>query len=136
MAPDRFGIDDHYYDARGVKHETSRATRAALRAAMGVTPEETAPAAEAEDAVRVWRPGDDRKLGGPADLVLEDGTARARRRAAGGAAVRVPPSVSAGRRRDDAGGQPPALLLAQRFHRLGLRGAGLRGALARKLGHR
>src|SRR5436190_8398352 len=77
MAPDRFGIDDHYYDARGVKHETSRATRAALRAAIGVTPEETAPAAEAEDAVRVWRPGDDRKLGGPADLVLEDGTARA-----------------------------------------------------------
>jgi len=77
MAPDRFGIDDDYHDARGVRRETSHATRAALRAAMGVTPDEAAPPAEAEHAVRVWRPGDDTKLDGPADLVLEDGTARA-----------------------------------------------------------
>ena len=51
MAPDRFGIDDNYHDARGVKHETSRATRAALRAAMGVGPEMSEPPAEPAEAV-------------------------------------------------------------------------------------
>jgi len=81
MATDRFGIDDDYHDTRGVKHETSRATRAALRAAMGVAPDATAPPPESADAgadpVRVWRPGDALTLDGPADLVLEDGSSRA-----------------------------------------------------------
>src|SRR4051812_27594867 len=81
MATDRFGIDDDYHDTRGVKHETSRATRAALRAAMGVAQDATAPPPEDADAdadpVRVWRPGDALTLDGPADLVLEDGHSRA-----------------------------------------------------------
>src|SRR3954454_6267477 len=76
MAPDRFGIDDSYHDARGVKHETSRATREALRAAMGVAPETFEPPAPEVDPVRIWRPGDDRTLGEAAELVLEDGTTR------------------------------------------------------------
>ncbi|HMF42753.1 MAG TPA: 4-alpha-glucanotransferase [Polyangia bacterium] len=77
MAPDRFGIDDEYHDTSGVKHETSRETRAALRAAMGVTPEAAASADGSAEPVRVWRPGDDRALRGAAELVLEDGTSRA-----------------------------------------------------------
>jgi 4-alpha-glucanotransferase len=80
MATDRFGIDDDYHDTRGVKHETSRATRVALCAAMGVAPDADAPPGEAVDPVRVWRPGDDLTLAGAlagADLVLEDGTSRA-----------------------------------------------------------
>jgi 4-alpha-glucanotransferase len=79
MAPDRFGIDDNYHDASGVKHETSRVTRAALRAAMGVGPEVLAPPGESE-AVRVLQPGGpptSRALDGGADLVLEDGSSRA-----------------------------------------------------------
>jgi 4-alpha-glucanotransferase len=81
MATDRFGIDDDYHDTAGVKHETSRATRAALRSAMGVAPDDAAAAAEAAgpspEPVRVWRPGDDLTLRGQADLVLEDGSSRA-----------------------------------------------------------
>jgi 4-alpha-glucanotransferase len=77
MGTDRFGIDDSYHDARGVKHETSRATRAALQAAMGVTPETAAPPLDEPDAVRVLLPGGDRSLDGPADLVLEDGGSHA-----------------------------------------------------------
>jgi 4-alpha-glucanotransferase len=80
MATDRFGIDDDYHDTRGVKHETSRATRAALCAAMGVAPDAEAPPGETTDPVRVWRPGDDLTLPGAqagADLVLEDGSSRA-----------------------------------------------------------
>jgi 4-alpha-glucanotransferase len=76
MATDRFGIDDSYHDARGVAHETSRATRAALQAAMGVEPETAAPALDEPGAVRVLLPGGDRSLTGGADLVLEDGTSR------------------------------------------------------------
>src|SRR6188768_4446446 len=80
MATDRFGIDDSYHDARGVAHETSRATRAALQAAMRVEPESAAPAPDDPDAVRVLLPGGDRALHGAmeggADLVLEDGTSR------------------------------------------------------------
>jgi 4-alpha-glucanotransferase len=80
MATDRFGIDDSYHDARGVAHETSRATRAALQAAMRVEPESAAPAPDDPGAVRVLLPGGDRALhgamAGGADLVLEDGTAR------------------------------------------------------------
>jgi 4-alpha-glucanotransferase len=77
MATDRFGIDDSYHDARGVEHGTSRATRAALQAAMGVEPETAAPPLDEPDAVRVLMPGGDRSLAGPADLVLEDGSSRA-----------------------------------------------------------
>jgi 4-alpha-glucanotransferase len=80
MATDRFGIDDSYHDARGVAHETSRATRAALQAAMRVEPESAAPAPDDPDAVRVLLPDGDRALhgamAGGADLVLEDGTSR------------------------------------------------------------
>jgi 4-alpha-glucanotransferase len=80
MATDRFGIDDSYHDARGVAHETSRATRAALQAAMRVAPESAAPAPDDPATVRVLLPGGDRALhgamAGGADLVLEDGTAR------------------------------------------------------------
>lgn len=74
MATDRFGIDDDYHDTAGVKHATSRETRAALQAAMGVTPEAAASADGAAEPVRIWRPGDDRGLPGAAELVLEDGT--------------------------------------------------------------
>jgi 4-alpha-glucanotransferase len=77
MAHDLFGIDDDYHDTRGVKRETSRETRAALLAAMGVTPDAGAAPPGAADAVRIWRPGDDLALDGPADLVLEDGSSRA-----------------------------------------------------------
>src|SRR6478609_228529 len=76
MATDRFGIDDSYHDARGVKHELSRATRAALQAAMGVEPETAAPALDEPDAVRVLLPDGDRALDRPADIVLEDGSSR------------------------------------------------------------
>src|SRR4051794_27189603 len=80
MATDRFGIDESYHDARGTRHETSRETRAALQAAMGVAPETAAPALDDSDAVRVLLPGGDRSLHGTlasgADLVLEDGTTR------------------------------------------------------------
>src|SRR5689334_23737565 len=79
MATDRFGIDDDFFDTAGVKRETSRETRAALRAAMGVTPDAaTSPGGDGSaEPVRVWRPGDDRTLPGAAELVLEDGTSRA-----------------------------------------------------------
>src|ERR1043165_754259 len=76
MATDRFGIDDSYHDARGTRHETSRETRAALQAAMGVAPETAAPPLDEPDAVRVLVPGGARALDGAADLVLEDGTSR------------------------------------------------------------
>jgi len=81
MATDRFGIDDSYHDGAGVNHETTPATRAALRAAMGVTPELTEPPSDqAANPVHVWRPGDDRALpgalGAGGDLVLEDGSSR------------------------------------------------------------
>ena len=36
---DHWGIDDRYFDALGIEHVTSRATRAALLGAMGVPPE-------------------------------------------------------------------------------------------------
>ena len=76
MATDRFGIDDSYHDAQGARHETSRETRAALQAAMGVAPETAAPPLDEPDAVRVLVPGGDRSLEGGGDLVLEDGTSR------------------------------------------------------------
>ncbi|HXU02087.1 MAG TPA: 4-alpha-glucanotransferase [Polyangia bacterium] len=74
MATDRFGIDDSYHDARGARHETSRETRAALQAAMGVAPETAAPPLDEPDAVRVLLPGSDRTFEGGGDLVLEDGS--------------------------------------------------------------
>jgi 4-alpha-glucanotransferase len=76
MATDRFGIDDLYYDGQGARHETSRETRAALQASMGVAPETAAPPLDEPDAVRVLVPGGDRALEGGGDLVLEDGTSR------------------------------------------------------------
>src|SRR4029079_8162668 len=76
MATDRFGIDDSYHDAQGARHETSRETRAALQAAMGVAPETAAPPLDEPDAVRVLVPGGGRSLEGGGDVVLEDGTSR------------------------------------------------------------
>jgi 4-alpha-glucanotransferase len=87
VATDRFGIDDRYFDALGKEHHTSRETRAAILAAMGVEPGPTADegddalAAEAEGAPRgsevlMVRAG----AGGavavqaPGRLTLEDGT--------------------------------------------------------------
>ena len=46
------------------EHETSRETRAALQAAMGVAPETAAPPLDEPDAVRVLLPGGDRSLHG------------------------------------------------------------------------
>src|SRR5215470_2866140 len=77
MATDRYGIDDDFLDTSGVKRETSRETRAALQAAMGVAPEAAAAADGSAEPVRIWRPGDDLALPGVAELVLEDGTSRA-----------------------------------------------------------
>ncbi len=74
MATDRFGIDDCYYDARGVEHATTPETRAALSAAMGVGAD--APGSGAPPPVRVLLPGGDRAFPGGADLTLEDGSQR------------------------------------------------------------
>lgn len=76
MATDGFGIADHYYDARGVDHQTSSATRAALRAAMGVPTSVDHPPAVARELVRLLLPGGDRTLTAGADLIFEDGTQR------------------------------------------------------------
>ena len=53
MSTDPWGITDGYHDAAGGWHETSAATRAALRAAMGVD-ETSSPSAP---PVRVVREG-------------------------------------------------------------------------------
>jgi len=81
MASDRYGIDDRFHDAHGVEHVTSPETRAALLAAMGITPQvgvgAPPPPGSEHDAVRVLVPGHfDRALTGPAELVLEDGTSQ------------------------------------------------------------
>ena len=95
---DQWGIDDRYFDALGIEHVTSRATRAALLAAMGVAPE-PAGAPEAEHGgenrhsghgaprpsvpaidddvhgrVKVVRAGESPFIAAPARLILEDGT--------------------------------------------------------------
>jgi 4-alpha-glucanotransferase len=82
MPTDSWGIDDHYYDASGKKHPVSEETHAALLRAMGVTggEAEEAPPPPAPAAVRLLAPGGDRHLTAPADLELEDGTARAAER--------------------------------------------------------
>ena len=76
VAADRFGIDDRYFDALGVEHATSSATRAALRAAIGAPDGTDALPAGRDDIVRILVPGGDRTLPGGADLTLEDGTQR------------------------------------------------------------
>ena len=93
MATDRWGIDDRYHDVRGISHDITPISRAAIRAAMGVPPaaagarENEGDAAEAGasllPAVRVLGPNDSRALidastgAAPAALALtlEDGTA-------------------------------------------------------------
>ncbi len=77
MATDRFGIDDGYYDARGVHHATSAATHAALRAAMGRPTDAEGPEAEGHERVRLLLPGGDRSLVEGADQIYEEGTQRA-----------------------------------------------------------
>jgi 4-alpha-glucanotransferase len=78
VTTDRFGIDDGYYDARGVHHATSVAARVALRAAMGAgaAEEADAPPGSLAEVVRLVSPGSDRSLPGGGDLILEDGTQR------------------------------------------------------------
>jgi 4-alpha-glucanotransferase len=78
VTTDRFGIDDGYYDARGVHHATSVAARVALRAAMGAgaAEEADAPPGRLAEVVRLVSPGSDRSLPGGGDLILEDGTQR------------------------------------------------------------
>ena len=102
MSTDVWGIDDRYFDALGIEHVTSRETRAAIMAGMGLDPapllaesdEQTdgsdqshlPPVARTGDAppldarggagvqsVRVVRAGS-APLVGPSELVLEDGT--------------------------------------------------------------
>ena len=96
---DQWGIDDRYFDALGIEHVTSRATRAALLSAMGVPPE---PAGAPEPAhhgaehrhgghgapkpgvpaidddvhgrVKIVRSGESPFIAAPARLTLEDGT--------------------------------------------------------------
>src|SRR5947209_18657637 len=70
---DRFGIDDHFQDARGVDHAVSAETLAALRASMGVAADTPAPPPESESAVRVLFPGANHEFKGAADITLEDG---------------------------------------------------------------
>jgi 4-alpha-glucanotransferase len=70
---DRFGIDDHFQDARGVEHAVSAETRAAMRTAMGVGPDVLGPPLESENAVRVLFPGANHTFHGAADITLEDG---------------------------------------------------------------
>lgn len=65
-----FGIVPEFYEISGVRHETSAATRAALLAAMGVGPHDTAPA---EANVWVVRQGDTPGVGS-GELTFEDGT--------------------------------------------------------------
>ena len=95
---DQWGIDDRYFDALGIEHVTSRATRAALLAAMGVAPEpagaseaahgaerrhggarRAAPSVPAIDddlhgRVKIVRAGESPFIAAPGRLTLEDGT--------------------------------------------------------------
>jgi 4-alpha-glucanotransferase len=73
MATDIWGIDDGYEDALGGWHDTSAVARSALLVTMGIDP--AAPSAPARAPVRMLRPGQALPLEGPAELVLEDGTA-------------------------------------------------------------
>src|SRR4051794_19237288 len=101
---DHWGIDDPYFDALGIEHVTSRATRAALLSAMGVPPEPAGVAEAAHGAehqhsghghghghgarrpgvpaidddvhgrVKVVRAGESPFIAAPGRLTLEDGT--------------------------------------------------------------
>jgi 4-alpha-glucanotransferase len=94
VTTDVWGIDDRYFDALGIEHVTSRETRAALLAAMGVdaaaaeaevamaTADEGGDATPAQDGgdddpsapVTVVRAGQAQRIGAPGRLILEDGT--------------------------------------------------------------
>ncbi len=73
MAVDAWGITDGYWDSERTWHHTSRATHAALRAAMGASPDDERPPDPAPPMWIVHRGATDR-LWNPADLRLEDGT--------------------------------------------------------------
>jgi 4-alpha-glucanotransferase len=80
MATDRFGIDDSYHDALGTEHKVGGEARAAILEAMGVAGTEEVDDAgelEAPPGVRVLAPGDSRRLDGPVEIALEDGSTRA-----------------------------------------------------------
>jgi 4-alpha-glucanotransferase len=69
---DPWGVDEGYWDASGAWREVPAETRAALREAMGAG--DDAPPPAPERPLWIVRPGDDRHLLGPCELVLEDGT--------------------------------------------------------------
>jgi 4-alpha-glucanotransferase len=78
MSTDRFGITDRYHDAQGKEHVTTDETRAALKAAMGVTADaDDGTPGTRDDDVRVLAPGGDRSLSSPVEILLEDGSSRA-----------------------------------------------------------
>jgi 4-alpha-glucanotransferase len=74
VTTDAWGIDEGYEDAFGRWRATSEQTRARLRDAMGVGPEEIRAVGDA--SVHVVRQGQILPLRGPAEIVLEDGTVR------------------------------------------------------------
>jgi 4-alpha-glucanotransferase len=92
VSTDVWGINDRYFDALGVEHVTSRETRAAIMAGMGLNPGERPSAARAADlaagatdvalavdddvrpGVQVVRAGGPPQVTLPGELTLEDGT--------------------------------------------------------------
>ena len=76
MGIDAWGMADGYLDVHGIRHETSRKTRAAIFEAMGVErgPHRTPLSSPPEAPVRVLRQGRSLPLKAEADLMLEDGS--------------------------------------------------------------
>lgn len=72
VSDDAWGVVSAYEDNFDEYRETSKETREAIHAAMGVA---DSPAATAEDvAVQVMRSGETLRVAAPAELTLEDGT--------------------------------------------------------------
>jgi 4-alpha-glucanotransferase len=69
MQIDEYGIRDEYHDAFGTLHHTSRETRDAILAAMGLEPGQAVPRTE----VRVVHPGRALPIPGRGELHLEEG---------------------------------------------------------------
>lgn len=103
MPADAWGIYARYLDTRGQVRETSAETRQAILAAMGGGPGQAGP--PPGPGVRVLTPGRSRRLAGPAELQLEDGSRLEVRRA-------LPPDLPLGYHRlFPLGGGPPTLLI-------------------------
>ena len=136
---DAFGIVADFHDAAGAAHTTSEETRAALKAAMGArSARARRPKTTAAHAVRVLVPGSDRQAGRPRRPGAGGRQPRTSSRASCRATCRSATTACypQGRRRRAtlADRQPGPLLPARRSAHLGLRGAGLRRALARRAG--